>query len=75
MFIDPEDPIVAYNAACTYAQLREVDKAFAALEKWAGNSGSEMESWIESDSDFDSIRSDPRFNVFMTKVRAARTAA
>ncbi len=75
MFIDPEDPIVSYNAACTYTQLGEADKAFAALEKWAGNSGSEMESWIESDSDFDPIRGDPRFDVFMTKVRAARSAA
>ena len=61
MFIDPDDPIVSYNAACTYTQLGEVDQAFDALERWAGNSGSEMELWIETDSDFDPIRSDPRF--------------
>ena len=72
MFIDPEDPIVSYNAACTYTQLGEADKAFAALEKWASNSGSEMESWIETDSDFDLIRGDPRFDAFMHKIRTAR---
>jgi adenylate cyclase len=75
MFIDPDDPIVSYNAACTYTQLGEADKAFAALEKWARNSGSEMESWIESDSDFDPIRADPRFEIFMEKVRATRAAS
>jgi adenylate cyclase len=75
MFIDPEDAIVSYNAACTYTQLGESDKAFAALDKWATNSGSEMELWIENDSDFDPIRDDPRFDAFMAKVRQARAAS
>ena len=72
MFIDPDDPIVSYNAACTYTQLGEFDKALTALEKWAANSGSEMELWIESDSDLNAIRDDPRFQSFMAKVRQAR---
>ena len=75
MFIDPEDAIVSYNAACTYTQLGEADKAFDALDKWARNSGSEMELWIETDSDFDPIRDDPRFDAFMTKIRTARAAS
>ena len=61
LFLDPDDAIANYNAACTFAQLGENDKAFAALEKWASASGSEMESWFETDSDFDPIRKDPRF--------------
>jgi adenylate cyclase len=74
MFIDPDDPIVSYNAACTYTQLDEFDKAFAALEKWAGNSGSEMEMWMETDSDFDKIRGDPRFHDLSNRLRARRAA-
>ena len=72
MFIDPEDPIVSYNAACTYTQLGEIDKAFAALEKWAGNSGSEMEMWLETDSDFDKIRGDPRFQALTQRLLERR---
>jgi adenylate cyclase len=75
MFIDPDDPIVSYNAACTFTQLGEVDKAFTALEKWASNSGTEMEMWLETDSDFDPIRNEPRFQTFMTDMKARRANA
>ena len=74
MFIDPDDPVVSYNAACTYCHLGEYDKAFATLEKWAKNSGTEMELWMETDSDFNPIRDDPRFDTFMAKIRQARAA-
>ncbi len=74
MFIDPDDPIVSYNAACTYTQLGEIDKAFAALDKWASNSGSEMELWLETDSDFDKIRADPRFIALTDRLRERRAA-
>ena len=74
MFIDPEDPIVSYNAACTYTQLGEIDKAFAALEKWADNSGSEMEMWLETDSDFDKVRGDPRFRNLTARLKDRRAA-
>ena len=74
-FIDPDDPIVAYNAACTYTQLSEFDQAFVALEKWAGNSGSEMEMWLETDSDFDKIRDDPRFVALTDRLKERRASA
>ena len=74
MFIDPDDPIVSYNAACTYTQLDEIEKAFAALEKWASNSGSEMEMWLQTDSDFDKIRADPRFAALTSRLRERRVA-
>ena len=75
MFIDPDDPVVSYNAACTYCHLGEHDKAFATLEKWATNNGTEMELWMENNSDFNAIRDDPRFDIFMAKVRQARAAS
>ena len=75
MFIDPEDPIVAYNAACTYAQLGDTEKAFASLDKWAANSGSEMEMWLETDNDLDDLRPDPRFTIIVERLRARRASA
>ncbi len=75
LFLDPDDPIVIYNAACTYSQLQEADMAFAALEKWAAITGSEQKMWIESDSDFDMIRKDPRFAKLMERLRLARANA
>jgi adenylate cyclase len=74
MFIDPDDPIVSYNAACTYTQLGEFDKAFASLEKWAANSGSEMEMWLDTDNDFDAIRPDPRFVTIVGELKERRAA-
>ncbi|MEO7814523.1 MAG: adenylate/guanylate cyclase domain-containing protein [Sphingomicrobium sp.] len=75
MFIDPDDPIVSYNAACTYAQLGDTEKAFTALDKWAANSGSEMEMWLETDNDLDDLRPDPRFTVIVDRLRARRASA
>jgi adenylate cyclase len=74
LFLDPEDAIANYNAACTYAQLGEVEKAVAALRKWSDSTGSEMERWIETDSDFDPIRSDPGFVAIMENLQERRAA-
>ncbi|MCY7271004.1 MAG: hypothetical protein LH485_02970, partial [Sphingomonas bacterium] len=75
MFIDPDDPIVAYNAACTYAQLGDAEKAFVSLNKWAANSGSEMEMWLETDNDLDDLRPDPRFTAIVDMLRQRRATA
>ena len=61
LVLDPEDPIVSYNAACTFSQLGDADRAIAALEKWSTSSAWETENWLQTDSDFDPIRGDPRF--------------
>lgn len=70
LFLDPDDPIVIYNAACTYAQLGEADLAFASLDKWASITGEEQKMWIESDSDFDRIRDDSRFGLLLDRLHA-----
>jgi len=49
-----------YNAACSYALLGETDPAIATL-KDAINAGWDDMDKIAEDSDFDPIRSDPRF--------------
>jgi adenylate cyclase len=74
MVLDPEDPIVSYNAACTYAQLGDVERALQALERWSASSAWETENWLQTDSDFDSIRADPRFVALLDKVERKNEA-
>jgi serine/threonine protein kinase/Tfp pilus assembly protein PilF len=58
--IDSDEPVIQYNAACTYAGLRKVDEAIRCLEKATGM-GFVSKEWIENDSDLDPLRDDPRF--------------
>jgi serine/threonine protein kinase/Tfp pilus assembly protein PilF len=58
--IDPEDPMLLYNVACTYANVGKPDDALSCLER-AVDKGFGHKEWIEHDSDLDSIREHPRF--------------
>ena len=58
---DPGDTHIQYNAACTYAQLGEVERAIDLLEAWAPHVGAEMKLWFRNDADLESIRSHPRY--------------
>ncbi len=60
----------AYNAACSYALAGRKDDAFTWLKKSA-ELGFDLESYLRSDDDLDSLRSDPRFAEMK---KAARTA-
>ena len=65
--VDPEDPGVLYNVACVYALGGQSDEALNCLEKSVQN-GFGHKAWIENDSDFDSIRGDPRFGSLLQKL-------
>jgi serine/threonine protein kinase/Tfp pilus assembly protein PilF len=58
--IDPDDPMLLYNVACTYSMVGHADEALSCLEQ-AIDRGFGHREWIETDSDFDSIRELPRF--------------
>ena len=58
--IDPDDPMLLYNVACTYAQLHKPDDALGCLER-AVDKGFGHKEWIEHDPDLESIRDTPRF--------------
>jgi serine/threonine protein kinase/Flp pilus assembly protein TadD len=58
--LDPEDSGVLYNVACVYALGGQADEAIGCLEKAVQN-GFGHRAWLENDSDFDSLRGDPRF--------------
>jgi serine/threonine protein kinase/tetratricopeptide (TPR) repeat protein len=55
-----QDALTIYNAACAYALLGDREKALDNLEL-AVRSGWKHRQWLEHDSDFDLVRSDPRF--------------
>ncbi|MDX1584773.1 MAG: FlgO family outer membrane protein, partial [Thermoanaerobaculia bacterium] len=65
--IDPDEPVIQYNAACTYAGLGKVDEALRCLRTATGM-GFVSREWIENDSDLDPIRDDPRFGELLSEL-------
>ena len=59
---DANDTNIQYNAACTYAQLGEIERAIDMLEAWLPQVGVEMKLWFKNDSDLDPIRTHPRYS-------------
>jgi adenylate cyclase len=59
--IDPDDPLTQYNVACGYTNLGDLDAAFDLLERSLPRAGPEIRQWIKHDSDFDPLRSHPRY--------------
>jgi len=66
--IEPNDPGVLYNLACTYSGLGKVDEAITMLEASFDN-GFVNKSWLVNDSSLDPIRSDPRYQELLKKFR------
>ena len=58
--IDPEDPMLLYNVACTYATLKRYDDAMNCLER-AVDKGFGHKEWIDHDPDLDPLRENLRF--------------
>ncbi len=56
----PQDPLVHYNLACSYALLKRKDQAISTLRK-AVELGYRDFRYLRQDRDLDSIRHDPRF--------------
>ena len=58
--ISPEEPAILYNAACVFAILGQNEEAIGCLQKGL-DLGAFYKNGAAKDSDFDSLRSDPRF--------------
>lgn len=56
-----------YNLGCSYALLRETDKAFEALNK-AVDLGYCDAEWMRKDEDLESLRNDPRFESLLERM-------
>ena len=65
--MDSEDPYVIYGVACAYARVNHADDAIKYLEL-AVDAGFAHKAWIENDSDFDSIRSHPRYEALLKRL-------
>jgi adenylate cyclase len=62
--INPEDPLLLYNISCMYALLGNPNEALNCLEK-AVDKGYGQKDWVEHDSDLDSLRQLPRFQLIV----------
>ena len=68
LMIAPDDPVTLYNVACAFALLSDVDRAMEVLEGWRPHANPKAKDWIRLDSDFDPLRSDPRFQKFLDRL-------
>jgi adenylate cyclase len=59
--IDPDDLLTQYNAACVHARLGDSGQAFDLLERLLPHANHETKSWVKFDSDFETLRSLPRY--------------
>ncbi len=64
---DPDEPLVLYNVACTYALTGEAEKAIDCIER-AITLGGTWRKWIENDPDLNSLRSHPRFCALLERL-------
>jgi len=67
--IEPDNPVTHYNAACGYAMLGDIDRAFELLERGILVGGPEWGRWVEHDSMLDPVRHDPRYPVLLETIR------
>jgi len=58
-----------YNVACAYSVLGDREDALAMLDRAVQQGRGNLE-WIEHDADFDNLRSDPRFEAIVNRIRA-----
>jgi serine/threonine protein kinase/tetratricopeptide (TPR) repeat protein len=57
--VDPEEPIIVYNAACVYVRLNRLEDAVDCLE--AAFTQGALAEWAANDPDLDPLRANPRF--------------
>jgi len=65
--LQPENKLVRYNLACSYALTGQKEKAFSTLNK-AVELGYRDVEHLRNDHDLDAIKSDPRFQSLLTKL-------
>lgn len=66
--LEPSNPLVYYNLACSYALNSELDRAASALEK-ALSLGYRDFKWLARDPDLRRLRKHPLYQVIQDKIR------
>lgn len=77
--LQPNDPWIFYNLACSYSLVSDIDKAFRTIKK-AVRLGYENFEHLEQDPDLLNLRRDRRFQAYYARLRkrvasAARDAS
>jgi tetratricopeptide (TPR) repeat protein len=67
--LEPGNPLVFYNLACSYSLTDEFDRAFAALNH-AIELGYRDFKWLAKDPDLKKLRAQPAFEEIKEKIRA-----
>jgi len=67
--LDPRNVIMLYNFSCAMVQLRDLETAFELLRDFTSRMDAGLMRWLESDSDFDPIRDDPRFSAMLKEAK------
>ena len=65
--IAPNDGLVLYNSACTYAQLGRKDEALDMLKKAFDSGYKNIADWVAHDPDFEPFWKDPDFNEILQR--------
>jgi tetratricopeptide (TPR) repeat protein len=66
--LEPRNPLVFYNLACSYSLNREFDRAAASLDK-ALSLGYRDFKWLAKDPDLRPLRQHPLYRSIETKIR------
>ena len=70
--LEPQNPMVFYNLACSYSLAEEIDRAAAALEK-ALQLGYRDFAWLAKDPDLKKFRAHTAFDDLKAKIRQLKT--
>jgi adenylate cyclase len=68
--IAPDDVSVLHNAGCFFASNGDTERALDCFEKRLAQADI-YQAWIDNDTDFDSIRNNPRFLKMLEKARSS----
>lgn len=72
--LEPENPLVFYNLACSYSLTDQFERAALALEK-ALQLGYRDFTWLAKDPDLKKLRTQPIYRDIREKIRAMKTKA
>jgi len=70
--LEPQNPLVFYNLACSYSLTEEFDRAALALEK-ALHFGYRDFTWLAKDPDLKKLRAQPVFDDLKAKIRRLKS--
>ena len=70
--LQPEDPLVFYNLACSYSLTDQFERATLALER-ALQLGYRDFTWLARDPDLKKLRQQPAFNDIKAKIRQMKS--